>query len=80
MDDDLDDWHPVRIPAPDQLGPRRGLPADKIDEAGMRVWCESDCRGRWVIRPTANGGTLCLFADPGDAMAFALRWFPYKCS
>ena len=73
-------WHPVRIPDRDQLGPRRGLPGDRIDHTAMRAWCESSCQGGWTVRQSWTSGTHYLFEDRSDALAFALRFFPFKCT
>ena len=77
--DDPDHRHLIRIPTPKQLARRRGFPADQVDYPDMRAWCGRTCRGSWVVRPTNANGTVYLFEDRDDAMAFALRWFPFKC-
>lgn len=75
-----DGWHTIRIPDPDQLGPRRGLPAERIDHDAMQAWCETNCSGGWTVRQTETAGTHYLFEEHADATAFALGFFPFKCT
>ncbi len=74
------DWHLIRIPTQAELDRRRGFPADRIDLAAMRAWCETRCAGPWRAAPTMREGTVYRFRERDDAVAFALRWFPFKCS
>lgn len=77
--DDAERWHLIRMPTPAQLARRRGFPPDRIDLSAMRAWCAGTCRGRWVVQPTTGEGTVYRFERRDDALAFALRWFPFKC-
>lgn len=72
-------WHLVRIPTPAQLARKRGWPADHIDYPAMRGWCERHCQARWREEETLASGTVYRFETRADALAFALRWFPFKC-
>lgn len=76
---DRTNWTLVRLPTPRQLARRRGFPADRIDHPGMQAWCRRACRGGWQAQPTDARGTVYRFERPDDAVAFALRWFPFKC-
>lgn len=73
-------WHLVRIPTPAQLARKRGFPPDHIDYPAMRAWCERHCRARWREEETLTSGTVYRFESRVDALDFALRWFPFKCS
>jgi hypothetical protein len=79
VDADPAGWYLLRLPTARQLARRRGFPADRVDNAGMRAWCESRCRGGWLERPTDERGSVFLFERRDEAVAFALRWFPFKC-
>ena len=79
MTDETENWHVIRIPHPAELARRRGFPPDRIDHDGMHAWCGQRCRERWTVEPTLRSGTVYLFEDRADAVAFALRWFPFKC-
>ncbi len=79
MSDGTEGWHLIRIPTPAQLATRRGFPPDRIDYPRMKSWCETRCRAGWIEQPTDGGGTVYLFEARDDAMAFAFRWFPFKC-
>lgn len=72
-------WHLIRIPHPDQLKRRRGFPPDRIDYGGMEAWCRRRCGEGWTVETTSPQGTVYRFRERGDAVAFALRWFPFKC-
>lgn len=79
MNPDQNEWHLLRVPTPAQLKRRRGFPADHVEYQGMRRWCTAHCKFGWCEQPTDRHGTVFLFEDRSEAMAFALRWFPFKC-
>ena len=79
MAEHSDDWHLVRIPSAVQLARRRGFPSERLDPDGMEAWCVRRCRRRWRVEPMRANGTVYRFEDRADAVAFALRWFPFKC-
>ncbi len=72
-------WHLIRIPSPAQLAKRRGFPPDRIDHGRMQAWCESHCGAAWRVEAERAEGTVYRFEGRADALAFALRWFPFKC-
>lgn len=74
-----EDWHLVRLPTPAQLARRRGFPPDRIDNQSTRAWCARTCAKGWRVEDTTDAGTVYLFEDRGEAVSFALRWFPFKC-
>jgi hypothetical protein len=74
------EWHRIRIPAQAELDRKRGLPHDHINLSAMQAWCETSCAGPWHAGETDRGGTVYRFRERDDVMAFALRWFPFKCN
>ena len=74
-----EEWHLVRVPTPAQLARRRGFPPDRVDNPRMQEWCARTCAKGWRVEESTDAGTVYLFEDRSEALAFALRWFPFKC-
>jgi hypothetical protein len=75
-------WHPVRIPVKADSRSGDFPPLDTFvsrEHEAMTKWCEKNCRGSWLPVPDDNGPTVFWFEQNGDAIAFAMEWFPYKC-
>ena len=79
MEIDVSQWHLIRIPTQAQLNRRRGFPHNRIDGVAMGLWCKKRCRSGWLEKPTGVNGTEYLFENRDEALAFAYRWFPFKC-
>jgi hypothetical protein len=88
MDDDCDnvmahptdDWQTIRIPPAERLGRSRGFPKQWIAPERMMAWCTQNCAKWWTGEIEPAGDAVFRFEDPADAIAFALRWFPYQCT
>ena len=53
---------------------------DSIDAQAMADWCRRHCRGTWRVENEAPGRITFWFEQSEDASAFALHWFPFRCS
>ncbi len=80
MDQLIDDWQVIRIPPAGRLGRSRGFPKVRIAPDAMMAWAQENCAGQWTGEIEAAGGATFRFEESQDAMAFAMRWFPFKCT
>lgn len=73
-------WQPVRLPWPGQWSRARGLPEIWHDTVKIDLWCQTHCRERWHRNVGEEGEIVYWFENAADAAAFAISWFPFKCT
>ncbi len=76
----IDDWQTIRIPPAHRLGRSNGFPKERIAPERMMTWCRQNCAKRWTGEIKPAEGAVFRFENSEDAIAFALRWFPFKCT
>ncbi|MGB7181340.1 MAG: hypothetical protein WA888_02330 [Burkholderiaceae bacterium] len=79
---DPETWQPVRLPGNGEARSADFPPLDTFvnrEHEAMKQWCQKNCRASWLPVPGDRGSAVFWFELPGDAQAFAMQWFPFKC-
>lgn len=73
-------WQPIRIAGIDARGRSRGFPERPVDHEKIERWCRGHCAAGWRVEHGTEQSRTYWFETADDAMAFAMAWFPFKCT